>query len=271
MKKVFFSSGLPKSGSNMIKDILSQNEAVSIYSYSPFAGALDKIKNIIWDLELVHNRDTDSFDECIKHFFNHGISGWGHGLNKKASIYIDDNRIWLTKLEDLKNIFNGKMIVFIRDLKSIINSFEYTYINKIDYSFNSLPKDFYQYQPNNKQLQRVIEFFNLYYIKTPLIGIHRIIQEKDIENFYFIKYEDFITNPKKELKNIYHFLNIQYYEHDFENIEISYKTPISHIPYGNAVKFKKIEQLNKKNLLNKESIRYIETNFKWFYDFFYKK
>jgi hypothetical protein len=25
-----------------------------------------------------------------------------------------------------------------------------------------------------------------------------------------------------------------------------------------------------KNLLNKETIMYIETNFKWFYDYFYK-
>ena len=267
--KIFFSGGLPKSGSNMIKNVLSQNEKISIHPYSPIVDSLSTIKSTLFNQEALKNRNIGSFEECIKQFFNQGMVGWGKGLNKKASIYIDDNRNWLANLEDLKNIFNGKMIVFIKDLKSIINSFEYISLNKIDYDIN-FPSDFYQYQPNNKQLQRVVKFFNMHYIKNPLTGIHRIIEEKNSNNFHFIKYEDFVSNPEKELKNIYKFLNTKYFQHDLDNIKILYNTPLSHIPYGNVRNFKKIEQLNTKNLLNKETIMYIETNFKWFYDHFYK-
>ena len=63
---------------------------------------------------------------------------------------------------------------------------------------------------------------------------------------------------------------MKYHTHNFNDIEVFYDTPLSHIPYGNVRNFKKIEQLNTKNLLNKETIVYIETNFKWFYDRFYK-
>ena len=267
--KVFFSGGLPKSGSNMIKNVLSQNKKIALQPYSPIVDSLSTLKSNLFNQESLRNRKIDSFEECIKQFLNQGIVGWANGLNKKASIYIDDNRNWLGNLEDLENIFNGKMIVFIKDLKSIINSLEYIYINKIDYN-TSFTNNFYQYHPNNKQLQRVMNFLELDFLKIPLTGIHRIIEEKNKDNFYFTKYENFVSNPEKELRNIYKFLNIKYYMHDFNNIEVAYKTPLGHIPYGNVRNFKKIERLNKKNLLNKETIMYIETNFKWFYDYFYK-
>jgi len=267
--KIFFSGGLPKSGSNMIKNVLSQNEKISIYPYSPIIDSLSTMKSTFFNQEAARNRNIDSFEECIKSFLKEGLAGWSKVLNKKASVYIDDNRNWLGNLEDLENIFNGKMIVFIKDLKSIINSLEYIYLNKIDYNTN-FTNNFYQYQPNNKQLQRVIKFFDLDFMKIPLTGIHRIIEEKNKDNFYFTKYENLILNPEKELRNIYKFLNMKYSQHDLNNIEVSYDTPLSHIPYGNVRNFKKIEQLNKKNLLNKETIMYIETNFKWFYDHFYK-
>jgi sulfotransferase len=267
--KVFFSGGLPKSGSNMIKNVLSQNKKIAIHPYSPIVDSLNIIKSTLFNQETLRNKKKDSFEECIKQFFNQGMVGWANGLNKKASVYIDDNRNWLGNLQDLENIFNGKMIVFIKDLKSIINSLEYIYINKIDYN-TSFTSDFYQYQPNNKQLQRVIKFFNGEGMKITLNGIHRIIEEKNKNNFYFIKYENFVSNPNKELKNIYKFLNIPYFKHDLNNIKISFDTPLSHIPWGNVRHFNNIKKLNTKNILNKESIMYIETNFKWFYDFFYK-
>tara|TARA_R110000868_G_scaffold62442_1_gene188655 strand:+ start:176 stop:940 length:765 start_codon:yes stop_codon:yes gene_type:complete len=253
----------------MIKNVLSQNDKISIYPYSPFAESLSTIKSTLFNQEELKNRNIGSFEECIKQFFNQGMVGWAKGLNKKASVYIDDSRYWLGNLEDLENIFNGKMIVFIKDLKSIINSLEYIYLNKIDYKTN-FTNDFYQYQPNNKQLQRVIKFFDMDFIKIPLTGIHRIIEEKNKDNFLFTKYENLVLNPEKELRNIYKFLNMKYSQHDFNNIKVFYNTPLSNIPYGAVRNFNKIEKLNTKNLLNKETIMYIETNFKWFYDHFYK-
>ena len=50
--KIFFSGGLPKSGSNMIKNILSQNEKISIYPYSPFPSVLNSIKSNLFAEEI---------------------------------------------------------------------------------------------------------------------------------------------------------------------------------------------------------------------------
>jgi hypothetical protein len=162
------------------------------------------------------------------------------------------------------------MIIFIKDLKSIVNSLENIYINKVDYS-KTFSDTFYQYLPYNKQLQRVIKFFDVDFLKIPLTGINRIIEEKNIKNYHFVCYEKFVENPKLELKKIYDFLNEKYFKHDLDNINISYDYPLSHIPYGKVRHFKKVEkQIDNKNNLNKESINYIETNFKWFYDYFYK-
>ena len=255
----------------MIKNILSQNNKIAIYPYSPFVDVINNIKFDLFHKETINNRNIDTFETCIKNLLNNGLIGWSKGLNKKASVYIDDNRKWLENLENLENIFNGKMIIFIKDLKSIINSLEYIYLNKIDYN-QVFPENFYQHYPYNKQLQRVIGFFNLDYLKNPLIGINRIIEEKNIKNYHFVCYENFITNPEFELNKIYSFLNEKNFLHNLKNIKVSYRYPLIHIPYGKVRHFNKIKKkINKKNILNEESISYIETQFKWFYDYFYKK
>ena len=117
----------------MIKNILSQNNKITIYPYSPFVDVINNIKSDLFIKETVKNRNVETFEQCVKTFLNQGLSGWAQGLNKKASIYIDDNRNWLGNLENIENIFEGKMIIFIKDLKSIINSLENIYITKVDY------------------------------------------------------------------------------------------------------------------------------------------
>ena len=254
----------------MIKNILSQNNKIAIYPYSSFVDVINNIKSDLFIKETVKNRNVKTFERCVKTFLNKGLMGWAQGLNKEATIYIDDNRNWLGNLENIENIFKGKMIIFIKDLKSIINSLENIYINKVDYN-KTFSDNFYQYHPYNKQLQRVIKFFDVDFLKIPLTGINRIIEEKNIKNYHFICYEKFIENPKLELKKIYDFLNEKYFKHDLDNINISYDYPLNHIPYGKVRHFKKVEkQIDNKNNLNKECINYIETNFKWFYDYFYK-
>jgi hypothetical protein len=268
--KLFFCGGLPKSGSNMIKNILSQNEKISIYPYSPFVDIINNIKLDLFIKESAANRKIEIFENCVKSFLNQGLIGWGYGLNKKTKIYIDDNRKWLNNLENLENIFNGKMIIFIRDLKNIISSLENIYTNRVEYN-RIFKDDFYQYFPYNKQLQRVIKFFETDFLKLPLLGINRIIEEKNKKNFYFLCYENFILNPELELKKIYNFLNLSHFDHDLKKINVFYNYPLDHLPYGEVNHFKKIKKnFNKKNNLNKESINYIETQFKWFYDYFYK-
>ena len=269
--KIFFSGGLPKSGSNMIKNVLSENDKISICNYSSIGDALGTIKHCLFDYEKQKNRKITIFEESIKNFLKEGLNGWAKGFNPQSSVYIDDNRYWLGNLEDLQNIFNGKMIVFIRDIKSIINSFENIHLNKVDYTRENIPETFYEYFPYNKQLQRIMKYLNKDAIKIPLNGIHRIIEEKNKDNFYFIKYEDFVSNPNEELKNIYKFLDMPYFKHDLNNIKMSFDPPLCHLPWGDIRHFNSIEKLNTKNILNKESIMYIETNFKWFYNFFYKK
>jgi len=36
---------------------------------------------------------------------------------------------------------------------------------------------------------------------------------------YLLKYDDFVLDPENHLKNLYKFLNIEYYPHYFENLK----------------------------------------------------
>ena len=49
--------------------------------------------------------------------------------------------------------------------------------------------------------------------------LHQIIKEGRDRTMLFIKYEDLCKSPQKELEKVYKYLELDYFDHDFNNIE----------------------------------------------------
>jgi hypothetical protein len=54
-------------------------------------------------------------------------------------------------------------------------------------------------------------------VAQQLISIQHFLKNK--EHALFIKYDNLVKNPKKEIKRVYHFLNLPYFKHYFTNLD----------------------------------------------------
>ena len=65
-----------------------------------------------------------------------------------------------------------------------------------------------------------------------LYSIKWLLDNKKQDFIHFVEYEDFMKNPKKEIKKIYKFFNIDYYNHWFTNLN---QFSVNGIEYNDSV------------------------------------
>ena len=57
------------------------------------------------------------------------------------------------------------------------------------------------------------------HIAKGLWSIRNFVKDEYKDRVYFMHYDDFCDDPQQELNNIYKFLGIRKYKHDFNNIQ----------------------------------------------------
>ena len=83
-----------------------------------------------------------------------------------------------------------------------------------------------------------------------------------------LKFEDLTTNPEKELKRIYNYLELPYYNHDFNNVEqMTIENDVIHGIFGDHKIERQIRPVkeNYNEILGKENADRLRTHYDWFY------
>lgn len=224
-------TGFPRSGSTLLLYLLNQNPIFTIGPDSEISNLLnwnkEFIEENIYHFQLPHEKVSDCFiDFCRK-----GTKAWINQICPSDKIFIDKSRHWLKNLDYNFKLFPEiKIIILIRDLRGVANSFEKINNNSLFVNKQNIQKnlDF------DLQLQRVQYIFNLSYIKDAAFTLKELI---DIPKSYsdrilFCRYEDLILYPENELKKIYKFLDLPKYNHDLNNIQQEVYFDNSYQPYG---------------------------------------
>jgi sulfotransferase len=87
----------------------------------------------------------------------------------------------------------------------------------------------------------------------------------------FVKFEDLCLYPDTEMQRIYQYLDLPYFEHDFDNIEqITKEDDVVYGVFGDHNIRKKLEpvQSKAKTLLGKDVCDWVYNNYRWFFDQF---
>jgi hypothetical protein len=99
------------------------------------------------------------------------------------------------------------------------------------------------------------------------------VAQKNPDNFFILRHEDFNEKPKEAIKVLYKFLGEKDFNHDFDNIpqpeyyehDTSYRGLVSH---KTESKLKKLEPRWPKVMTKEQSNLIIEGN-RWYYETFY--
>lgn len=269
MKNLVPLTSLPRSGSTLLMNILAQNSLFCVGQDSELSYVIAETKKNIEEFTISQQVPYQNYQQSVLNFCIEGTKGWINTFANENQYFLDKSRGWIINVDYIYKVFpNLKSICVIRDLRGIVNSFEKIHNNSL-----SVNKNNFNYNLNENFLrQRIDGILNLWYIRDTLFSIKELIDipKSYTHNILFVKYEQLISDPETVLQQIYQFLEIKCFDHDFNNIEqIAYNDNVFQ-PYGcHKIKNKveSIEQIYSE--LNDDALNYILENYQWYYEEFY--
>jgi hypothetical protein len=131
-------------------------------------------------------------------------------------------------------------------------------------------KDVFQNFPDEQSLNNVMdEVYNLYYknwnykaideklshimhingaVSKELQSIQYLSQHHDMA--VFVKYDDLVTQPEKELRKVYNFLNLPYYPHTFTNLN---QLVVNGVQYNDSIVGKNMHTIRTEKVMKVEN------------------
>lgn len=263
---------MPRAGSTVFQNIMAQNP--DFYA-TPTSGVLELLfaarVNYADSLEF-HAQDPDEMKAGFLNFCREGMKGFYTGITDKKYI-IDKSRGWGIHYDFLNAVNpNPKIIVLVRDLRDIFASMEKNYRLASDKQSKILNWGTMQGTTTAKRV-------DIWAQTTPVgMAIERIgemIKTGISNNVLFVKFEDLCKYPDSNMRMVYNFLELPYFEHDFENIEtVTKEDDEVYGIYGDHKIRKNLVPVKSyaNETLGNDISDAIYQNYKWYFDHFqYKK
>jgi sulfotransferase len=270
-QKLFFQSSLPRSGSTLLQNVMGQNPDFYV---TPTSGVLELVyaarANYTSSPEF-KAQDSREMEEAFKGFCHNGVRGFFRAITDKPYV-MDKSRGWGIHYNFLDFFYpDPKIICMVRDPRSIFASMEKNF-RKNQHKDSGLVD-------HSKMTGTTTEKRIDQWVASPPVGIamerlYQIIKEEIDQKILFVKFEDFTKNPAKEMERIYDYLDLPYFEHDFDNVEqITKEDDEVYGIYGDHKIQKKIQPVvpDYNQILGKPAADWIKNNYKWFYDYFQYK
>jgi len=217
VEQIFFQSSMPRSGSTLLQNILGQNPDFYV---TPTSGVLELVFgarfNFANSLEF-KAQDSELMSKGFKNFCYQGMMGFYNGVTDKKFV-VDKSRGWGVYRPFLNGFYeNPKIVCIVRDLRSIVASYEKIYRKNQIFNPDKIRDDS---QAKGTTLpKRVDEWVS----PTNTIGmaLERITEmmfQKYDDKILFIRYEDLCLNPENVMKRVYDYFELPNFNHNFDNI-----------------------------------------------------
>jgi sulfotransferase len=148
------------------------------------------------------------------------VQGLFDGFYKEVDkpVIFNTNRAWTLLTPQIKDLYpSSKMIVCVRDINWILDSFEVAH-RKNPLSTNTvtggLSGTVYSRIEGLMDEKGIVGF--------PYTGIKQAITSAEKNMLMLIEYNQLCKTPEQTLRAIYNFIGEEYYPHDFQNVEGSW-------------------------------------------------
>jgi len=217
---IFFMSGFPRAGTTLLMNILNQNPKLH---GTPTSGLIGSVINLRdnWRSSDIYKSNTEEYVyPRIKGLLRGMMMGFYNEELINNITPIDKNRSWSGQLDLLDEIF-GMKVKFIYPVRHVVDccisiekkNRQSTLTNHGD-NGNWLNE-----QSTIGRAENFIKDDGVF--GMPLLLLREIIYRGEESRLIIVPYDDLLTYPKEMLKGIYGRLEIDSFEHDFENIKQS--------------------------------------------------
>lgn len=265
-KQIFYSSSLPRSGSTLFQNIMADNPD---FYCTPTSGMVDLILNAkatFNQSQAFQAQDLNVMEAPFIEFCRKGMQGYVDALTD-APYVLDKSRDWGIHYNLVDRLFpNPKMICMVRDPRAIYASMEKNFRK------NPTRESHIQNAPQlvGTTLEKRID---LWADNVPVgISMDRIkdcFQQGLDKKMLFIRYEDLMANPEQEIRRVYEYLELPYYEaHNFETVtQHTHENDNVHGVFGDHKLRTKFEKLpdDYEEILGYDLSLKIKNTYPWFY------
>lgn len=274
VEKVFFQSSLPRSLSTMLQNIIGQNPDFYV---TPTSGVLELVfgarANYTTSPEF-KAQDAKLMANGFKQFCHDGMLGYYNAITDKKYV-MDKSRGWGIYRGFLNEVYpDPKIICMVRNLKDIVASYEKIFRknqlthdpirNDAEARGTTIYKRIDEWMDGRNTIGRAVE---------RLLGI---ITEGYDNKILFVKAEDLCLYPENTMIRIYDYLGVEYFEHDFDNIQqitVEDDSVYGLSPELHLIRPKlELKQSDADSVIPKDARDWLYDKYKWYYDKFgYKK
>jgi sulfotransferase len=209
-KTIHMISGLPRSGSTLLCNILAQNPEMHSTPTSACHEALFVLRNA-WG-EWVEHKAAKSLANNLQPVLNATINAYH---NTDRPVVIDKGRGWLSLIELAEFALDRKVkiIVPVRGIPQILSSFE-----KLHRKTQAKDQgDYFQAQTIQGRAEHLLgaeQVLGLAYNRLKDAMMRGLG-----DRLCLVEFDDLTHNPKETLEDIYKFLELPNFEHDFTSVE----------------------------------------------------
>lgn len=260
-KTFFFLAGLQRSGATLLSSILNQNPDILVTPASP-------LYRMMW-FELSTYDAAENVDYRVDENIEAVMSATPHIFysKSKAKYIIDKNLNWQTVSGvSIINRFiseSPKIICPVRSIPEILTSFDSIIGSVKGNESNSIDiRVEKETVPVGNFADRRADWLMRHTNDIPIcLDAMKLALNPELRHiFLFVEYEDLISEPQKQIERIYEFLEIEKFEHEYQNIVdpsgISEESPVTGIKYLHRIR-PKIEKIsrNPEDVLSPDTIR----------------
>jgi len=219
MDNLFFCTGMPRSGSTLLMNILNQNPVFQCTATSGLLEAVALVKNN-WESWPEMRAMTQDESNKLKRYVLRAMIWETYQGYSKAPNVIDKSRGWLAEAELLEWAlgFKPKFLVCVRPVLDILASFELLWRNK-NKGIHPVPQEI-----SNKALWQTVEGRCQVLLRLDEVVGSAFNRVRDAlarglqKQMLMIEFDRLTTVPAAVLAEIYEFLELKPFEHDFEHV-----------------------------------------------------
>lgn len=268
--KIHYNSSMPRSGSTLIQNILGQNPNIYV---SPTSGLLELVyaaRANYSDSPEFKAQDSDVMKKAFLGFCKQGMDGYYKSITDKP-VVIDKSRGWGIHFNFLSEIQGEKpkIICTVRDLREVFSSMEKNF-RKGQHKHNNIVN--HAEMSGTSTSKRIDKWAQSQPVGLAIERLHEMLLQGIDKDVLFVKFEDLCKNPQAEMRRVYSYLEMDYYEgHDYNNVEqLTVEDDEVYGVFGDHKVRMKIEPVpvSHNTILGREASNWIYNTYKWYFDYF---
>ena len=204
-KQIYFLCAMPRSGNTLFASIMNQNPEIVVTANSITLEIMKELF-LLKRTDVFQNfPDEQSLDNVMDEVYSLYYKYWNY------KVIIDRGPVCTPgNLKVMQKHFKQSIrcIVLVRDVLDVLASYIKWFENEPTSFLN-------RYKTLDEKLSQVMIKDGA--VAKELMSIQYLLQHPEMA--VFVKYDDLVENPEREIKKVYSFLKLPYYQHRFTDLD----------------------------------------------------